>query len=129
MCCGDCIYCAESCPDCPSFPLLRDTEIYRLEAISHVENNTTSCYVNHVYTLLLKLSSVIKKFRLSSIFCIFRIRSKHFERCFDNSEPLDTSACQNCQVDPLRLAAQSTVYRSLHTEFTEIGGLLFNMWL
>ncbi len=34
-----------------------------------------------------------------------------------------------CQVHPLRLAAQSTVYRSLHTEFTEIGGLLFNMWL
>ncbi len=33
------------------------------------------------------------------------------------------------QVHPLRLAAQSTVYRSLHTEFTEIGGLLFNMWL
>ncbi len=35
----------------------------------------------------------------------------------------------DCQVDPLRLAAQSTVYRSLHTDFTEIGGLLFNMWL
>ncbi len=30
-----------------------------------------------------------------------------------------------CQVHPLHLAAQSTVYRSLHTEFTEIGGLLF----
>ncbi len=28
------------------------------------------------------------------------------------------------QVHPLHLAAKNTVYRSLHTEFTEIGGLL-----
>jgi len=34
----------------------------------------------------------------------------------------------DCQVHPLHLAEQST-YRSLHMEFTEIGGLPFNMWL
>ncbi len=31
----------------------------------------TSCCVNHVYTLPLKLSSVIKKFGSGSIFCVF----------------------------------------------------------
>ncbi len=31
----------------------------------------------------------------------------------------------DCQIHPLHL----TVYRSLHTEFTEIDGLPFNMWL
>ncbi len=33
--------------------------------------NTTSCCVNHVYTLPPKLSSVINKFRPGSIFCVF----------------------------------------------------------
>ncbi len=49
--------------------------------------NTTSRYVNHVYTLPSKFSSVIKKFGSGSFFCVFRIRGKHFERCFDSSEP------------------------------------------
>ncbi len=34
----------------------------------------------------------------------------------------------DCQIHPLHLAAQITVY-DMHTEFTEIGGLLFNMCL
>ncbi len=49
--------------------------------------NTTSRYVNHVCTLPPKFSSVIKIFGSGSIFCVFRIRGKHFERCFDSSEP------------------------------------------
>ncbi len=38
-------------------------------------------------TLPPKFSSVIKKFGSGSIFCVFCIRGKHFERCFDSSEP------------------------------------------
>ncbi len=42
--------------------------------------NTTSHSVNHVYTLPLKLSSVIKKFGSGSIFCVFENRSMRFDR-------------------------------------------------
>ncbi len=42
--------------------------------------NTTSRCVNHVYTLPLKLSSVIKKNRTRFDFLCFHIRSKHFYR-------------------------------------------------
>ncbi len=73
---------------------------------------------------------VHRKKKSDWVFCVFLIRSKHFETCFDNSEPpYKRPPKSRMASDPLRLTAQSTVYRSLHTEFMEIGGLLFNMWL
>ncbi len=80
--------------------------------------NSTSHYVNHIYAL-----PRCQKFGSGSIFCVFRIRGKHFDRCFDSSEPLykripKSRMVIQVQVHPLYLAAQSTVYRSLHTEFT-----------
>ncbi len=48
--------------------------------------NTTLRYVNHGYTLPPRFSSVEQKFG-SIFFGVFCIRSKHFERCFDSSEP------------------------------------------
>ncbi len=47
--------------------------------------NRTSCYVNPVYTLSLIL--VRHKFGSGSILGFFCIHGKHFERCFDSSEP------------------------------------------
>ncbi len=84
-------------------------------------------------TLPPKFASVMKKFGSGSIFLHFSHSWQEFWEVFWQFRvTVEANAkIQNgdCQVDPLRLAAQSTVYRSLHTEFTEIGGLLFNMWL
>ncbi len=53
-----------------------------------------------------------KKIRKGLIFCIFRICSKHFERCFDNSEPPYKRTPKSRMAIVkfiLRLAAQSNV--------------------
>ncbi len=42
--------------------------------------HSTSCCVNHVYTLPPKLSSVIKKITMRFDFLHFYIRSKHFDK-------------------------------------------------
>ncbi len=54
-----------------------------------------------------------KEIGSGSIFCVFRIRGKHFEVFWQLRATVQANAkIQNddCQVHPLRLAAQSTVY-------------------
>ncbi len=65
------------------------------------------------------------RFNFLHFFCI---RSKHFETCFDNSEPRykRTSKSRMASDKSIHFVSQhKALYRSLHTEFTEIIGLLF----
>ncbi len=115
----------------------------RVKAIAHRVHNlsdffahwkikTTSRCVNNVYTLPPKLSSIIKKKGSGLIFCIFRICSKHFEGCFNNSESPNKQMAKSRMaiVKYIHFVSQhKALLRSLHNEFTEIGGLLFNIRL
>ncbi len=61
-------------------------------------------------------------------FCVFPIRAKNLQRWFDSSES-PYSQNPERRLSNSSTSSQSTVYRSLHTEFTETGGLPLNMWL
>ncbi len=93
--------------------------------------NTTSRYVNHVYTLPQKSLAVIKKLGSASIFCVFRIHGKHFERCFDSSEP-PYKRMPKSRMSIVKfihfISQHKALCKSLHTEFTKIVDLPFNMW-
>jgi len=52
-----------------------------------------------------------KKFGTGSIFCVFRIRGTHFERCFDNSEP-PYKRTPKSRMPSDKLSSSSTVWQT-----------------
>ncbi len=66
------------------------------------------------------LQNLSKKIASGSIFLYFRIHGKHFERCFDSSEPLYKWTPKS----------RMTIVKFIHfVSQHKVGGLRFNMWL